>query len=213
MEFHTDRRPGRGGQTGVMSIEAVVLDLDGVVRHFGPGNVAEVEARHGLAEGALMAAAFEPSLLEQVITGQISRAEWGRRVGVVLGSPAAAADWQADQGRIDWDMMALVDQLRAAGFVVAVLTNGTDTIAEEMQTLGVDDRFDAIFNSALIGYAKPDRRAFEYVSQALGVSPSAIFFTDDSPSKLAGAIEIGMHARTFEGIDTFRLHLAELLDF
>jgi glucose-1-phosphatase len=107
-------------------------------------------------------------------------------------------------------MLAEVDLLRSAGFTVAVLTNGTDTIPDEMESFGLDRRFDAIFNSAEIGFAKPDRRAFEHVCGALGCPPEAVFFTDDSASKLHRAVELGMAVRLFEGVPTFRKHLREL---
>jgi glucose-1-phosphatase len=116
----------------------------------------------------------------------------------------------AERGTVDETMLAEVDGLRSRGHVVAVLTNGTDTIAEEMLSLGLDVRFDAIFNSADIGVAKPDRRAFEKVCAALDVDPARVFFTDDTESKLSGAIEVGMTARLFVGVEPFRRHLAEV---
>ncbi len=149
----------------------VLLDLDGVIRHFDPGHVADVERRHELPSGALTAAGFRPELLELVVTGRITRAAWVARVGVRVGSSAAAEEWLAERGRIDWELLALVDDLRDAGVTVAVLTNGTDTIPQELAELGVSNRFDAVFNSAEIGFAKPDRRAFEHVCARLGVPP------------------------------------------
>ena len=59
-----------------MPITTVLLDLDGVVRHFDPTHVAQVEAEHGLEAGCLAAAAAEPGLLERVITGRILRSAW-----------------------------------------------------------------------------------------------------------------------------------------
>ncbi len=191
------------------TIGTVLLDLDGVIRHFDPDHLASVERANGLAPGALMAAAFAPSVLEPVITGHVTRRAWATQVGDLVGSPKAAEQWMAEPGRIDWQIMDLVDELRRRGFTVAVLTNGTDTIARELADFGIDSRFDAVFNSAEIGAAKPDRRAFEHVCHALGVEPQTVFFTDDSPSKLGGALELGMTARPFVGVDAFRADLTE----
>ncbi len=193
-----------------MVIRCVLLDLDGVLRHFDPDHLPEVERAHGLLSGSLMAAAFEADLLHRVITGKISRARWTELTGERVGSAAAAVDWLARKPTVDDEMMAIVDHLRARGLVVAVLTNGTDTICQELADHGIAKRFDAVFNSADIGVAKPDPAVFAHVCLALDVDPSAVFFTDDSVSKLTGAIEIGIDARLFEGIDTFRAHLAEL---
>ncbi len=187
----------------------MLVDLDGVVRHFDPSHVTAVERRHGLLAGCLAAAAFEPELLEPLVTGQISRAAWVRAVGNAVGSSAAAEEWMAEQGSVDPAIMLEIDRLRATGHVVAVLTNGTDTIPDEMLSLGLANRFDRIFNSAEIGFAKPDRRAFEHVCRELAVDPREVFFTDDTASKLAGARDIGMTARLYEGVATFRRQLEE----
>ena len=193
-----------------MRLRTVLLDLDGVIRHFDPGHVAGVEQRHGLQPGSLPATAFESALLDRVITGRISRSDWVTEVGRRIGNLAAAEQWMADRGWVDDAMMREVDRLRSGGHVVAVLTNGTDTIAEEMRELGLDDRLDAVFNSAELCVAKPDLRAFQLVASMLDVDPTTVFFTDDSESKLSGAVELGMTARRFVGVETFRRHLVEL---
>ena len=140
----------------------------------------------------------------------MGRTAWAEEVGRRIGVMDAAMDWMAAPGTTDGEMLAEVDTLRSAGVVVAILTNGTDAIPAEMRDLGLDVRFDAIFNSADIGVAKPDRRVFQAVCDALAVEPAEVFFTDDSASKLAGAVELGMAARLFEGVESFRDQLKEL---
>ena len=61
-----------------------------------------------------------------------------------------------------------------------MLTNGTDPTAAERRDLEVTGHFDAIFNSAEIGLAKPDPRALQYVCDSLGIEAAAVFFADDS---------------------------------
>lgn len=203
---HSDRCFGK---TADMALTTVLLDLDGVVRHFDPAHVASVEARHGLDDGALRTAAFENALIEQVITGRIPRSDWVREVGNRVGNPSAAVEWMSETGTVDDAMLGEVDALRSHSIRVAVLTNGTDTIPDEMESLGLVSHFDAIYNSAELGVAKPNPLVFEQVCSRLGVDPVEVFFTDDSASKLPGAIEIGMTVRLFEGVERFREHLAE----
>lgn len=187
-----------------------MLDLDGVIRHFDPAHLASVEHRHDIAFGSLEAAAFDPPLLIAAITGAMTRAAWVSQVGEAVGNPAAASEWLADRGTIDSDMMHLVDALRTAGTHVSVLTNGTDTVDSELSDFGVLDRFDAVFSTWDIGWAKPDARAFQHVCQSIGVDPAHVFFTDDSASKLAGAIEIGMVAEQFTSCNRLRQRLVAL---
>lgn len=158
-----------------------------------------------------MATAFSPRLINSVVTGTMSRSTWTAEIGEAVGNLAAAKEWLSASGHVNWDLIEITDGLRRRGKTVAILTNGTDTIPAEMIDLGVTDRFDRIFNTAEIGFAKPDRRAFAHVCEQLNVPSAEVFFTDDSESKLAGAIELGMTARRFEGNELFQQHLDEFV--
>ena len=110
---------------------------------------------------------------------------------------------------VDDDVVALANELRAAGTTTAILTNGTTRVESECATLGIPDHFDHLFNSARIGYAKPDRRVFEHVVTALGVAPQDCAFTDDSAAKLAGAIELGMATHHYQRVEPLRAWLRD----
>ena len=120
-------------------------------------------------------------------TGRISRSAWVRRLGELAGNMAAADEWGRQPARIDEAVLELSDEIRRLGIITAVLTNGTDTIPAELAELDITHRFDAIFNSAEIGFAKPDVRAFTHVLDTLGVAAEDAYFTDDSASKIVGA--------------------------
>lgn len=188
-------------------IRVVLFDLDGVVRHFDPRDVVDIEKRHGLAPGSIPTAAFASPLIEQVTTGRITRAEWVGEVGRLLGDAGAAAEWGRLPSHVDPDVTALSDELRALGITTAILTNGTNTIPAEVVELGLDAHFDRVFNSAEIGFAKPDVRAFSHAVDALTVDPAEVFFTDDSAGKLDGARELGMPVYLFDGVDGLRAAL------
>ena len=187
-----------------MTITTVLFDLDGVIRHFDPDAVAEIERRHGIDPGAIEGFAFAAPLLQEVTTGKLRRAEWVDRIAKHLGNPAAAQEWSRQPYRMDAEVIALADQLRTAGLLTAVLTNGTDTIPAEAEQMGLHAHFDAVFNSAEIGHAKPDARAFRAVLDALGIEPHQVFFTDDSPGKLDGAKGLGIWTHLYQGVTGLR---------
>lgn len=191
-------------------IDALVLDLDGVVRHFDADHEAAVCRRHGLEPGAVREAVFASAVTDAVITGRVTRDEWVAAVGEELGLPDAVEAWATSPATVDEDVLALVDQVRATGRRVVILTNGTDTIDEELAVLDVVHRFDRIFNSAVIGHAKPDVRAFRHVLDALGLPAERVAFADDSAAKLAGATELGMPALTFTDAAGLRAWLVAL---
>lgn len=185
-------------------ISAVLFDLDGVIRLFDPEDTSAIEHRHGLPSGAIQSIAFSPALLAQVTTGRITRAEWLQRIGTELGDQDAAQAWGSVPSRLSRPVLDLVDELRGHGIRTAILTNGTDTIMREAEEAGLHRHFDAVFNSAEIGWTKPDVRAFQYALDALRLGPDEVFFTDDSASKLEGARSLGMPTHHFSGADGLR---------
>jgi putative hydrolase of the HAD superfamily len=180
-----------------VTIRAVVFDLDGVVRHFEPE--ASIEARFGLPPGALYKTAFLPELLDATVIGERHYDAWIAGIGDVLArthgehARGAATAFSELGATVDREIIDLMRRLRAARYVVAILTNGTTRVEAEVEALGIDREIDHFFNSARIGYAKPDPRAFEHVLTTLDVAADECVFTDDSPPKCEGARTVGMH--------------------
>lgn len=189
-------------------IRAVVFDLDGVVRHFDPDHVRAIERGHGIADGAIEAFAFAQPHIEAVTTGRISRSAWVEMIARHIGSAAAAAEWGSQPSQVNPNILQLAAELREAGVVTAILTNGTDNIPAEVAELGLVSHFDPIFNSAAIGCIKPDKRVFLHVLDQLGLEAHEVFFTDDSERNVQAARSCGMHAHHFTGIDSLCAALA-----
>lgn len=195
---------------GGMQVDAVLVDLDGVVRHFDPDLPAALEQEHGLEPGAILALASDVERVGDVTTGVLTKAAWIEALGQALGAPEAALAWGASPATVDEDVLAVVDELRATGLTVGILTNGTDEVPAELDALGVRDRFDHLFNSWEIGHAKPDRRVFAHCCDVLGLAPERVAFTDDAPAKLTGARELGMPVDPFVGAARLRTWLGSL---
>jgi glucose-1-phosphatase len=185
----------------------VLFDLDGVLRHYDAEHAGAVERRWGLPVGAIPQAAFDRALLEPLTTGRLSRRAWVREVGVRLGAPEAAAEWGAKPGRADPEALALVDELRAKGVTAAILSNGSDELAQELASLGIDGRVDLVLNSAELGVAKPDAAAYEAACERLGLGPEEVLFVDDTPANVEGARRAGIRAVRYTGVDQLRAEL------
>ena len=67
---------------------------------------------------------------------------------------------------------------------------------DEMQLAGCFDHYFASFN---IGLMKPDKPAFEYVIQQMGVLPQEILFLDDTMKNIEAAQACGMQAVQVKG--------------
>lgn len=177
-------------------IDVLLLDLDGVVRHYDPAAAEAIERRCGLPPGKLYETAFEPRLLQSVVTGGITRAQWVDRVAATIG-PVAATAWSTQRPSVDRQVLGIVRKLRVAGLRVGLLTNGTDRVGAELAELRIADDFDHVFNSAEIGVAKPDLRVFMHVLRVLGVDRSSVLFLDDAAPNVRGAAAVGMRAHLF----------------
>ena len=186
---------------------ALLIDLDGVMRHWDPGNDARAEAEAGLPSGALRAAAFAPDLLMPAITGRVSDQQWRQSVAEHLGARYPEADaalavrlWSEPCGRVDATVVALVARCRA--HVPAVLvTNATTRLPLDLARLGLDNAFDSIINSAQVGIAKPAPGIFAEALRRVQVSASEALFVDDAPANVAAAAGAGLQAHVYRGAE------------
>lgn len=95
----------------------------------------------------------------------------------------------------DPEVLAMVDQVRAAGVPVYLATNQQPIRGRFMQAeLGYGDRFDGQFHSWELGVAKPDPEFFRRIVGELGVDPAATLFVDDLEPNVLGAREVGLVA-------------------
>jgi putative hydrolase of the HAD superfamily len=81
------------------------------------------------------------------------------------------------------------------GLRVGVLSNfPLASLAASLRKAGFEGLFDAAASAPVIGAAKPDRRAYEHMLDALGVLPRECLLVDDEAPCVEGARAIGIHA-------------------
>ena len=73
------------------------------------------------------------------------------------------------------------------------------------------DLFDVIVYSAEEGIKKPDPEIYRRTLARLEVKPTEAIYVDDSPNKVAGASQLGMHGLLFTGSDAIRKQITALL--
>lgn len=193
--------------SGRQRAEALLVDLDGVLRRWDPAVGARIEARYGLAPGTVLDTMFERSRLVAATTGQITDTEWMAEVAAALagrvgGATAARSlvdEWQAYRGEVDSDALAFVREVRAAGRPVALATNATDRLGADLAVLGLADEFDTVVNSAQVGARKPVREFFSAASAALRVPLDRCLVVDDEDRNVRGARLAGLPAYRWTG--------------
>jgi len=120
--------------------------------------------------------ALAPSWTEEVISSHIA-------------DYVSHINWRARPGAVEF-----LRRLHSARLRVGVLSNWQTTLAVLLSEVGLDG-FDAVIPSALLGFAKPDPRAFLAAVNKLDVKPSSIVHVGDDPVRdAAGAIASGCRA-------------------
>jgi putative hydrolase of the HAD superfamily len=215
--------PGTPGETdepddalhGDPLVEGLIIDLDGVIRHWDPAHYAAAEERLGLPAGTLRASAFVEERLARAMDGRISFDEWcdeiGGEVAGAHGVEAAlvAEAWAESGWSIDLNTLELVAEARGA-VPVALLSNASTNLLEDLERSGIAGAFDAVVGSASIGSAKPSEGAFRTAASAIGVPLERCLFVDDTPGHVAAAAALGARAEVFTDADALRDLLAEV---
>ncbi|MFG2788330.1 HAD family hydrolase [Streptomyces sp. NPDC048419] len=133
-------------------------------------------------------------------------AERLRAHGADVPAEGLTARMQAGMS-IDQDMLALLDELRAAGHRVALVSNSFGNGTYD----GVDLAAvaDAVVISAEVGIRKPSRRIYAIACERLGVGPEEAVMIDDLQQNLDGAARIGIEGVLHTGAADTRRQLAE----
>ena len=83
---------------------------------------------------------------------------------------------------------AYLASLRAKGYVLGVISNSVGTLAGQLESTGLRDNFQAIFDSALVGVEKPHPEIFQMALASAGVAAhEAIFVGDTNATDVGGA--------------------------
>ena len=195
---------------------AILTDLDGVIRIWSPEIHRKAERATGLPEGAIPKAAFSDGLLPLVITGRISDDEWRRRIADLLSKdfPEANAEravelWSASPGEVNSEVMEILQACRKRARLV-LISNATSRLPSDLQRLGIAEDFDYIINSSEVGFAKPDPNIYFAALDTVEATLEQALFIDDNAGHVAAATRLGIIGHTYAGADDLRQKLDHL---
>jgi HAD superfamily hydrolase (TIGR01509 family) len=180
------------------NVQALLFDLGGVLIDVDFNRVLEYWqpiSRLSLEE---LKATFSADLpYQQHERGEITAAKYFTHLAASLqlqDDPAhITKGWNAIFGGEIAETLSLVQEARAhVPCYVFSNTNATHQTAWTARYPILAQSFERIFVSSEMGYRKPERRAFEYVAEAIGVPLNAILFFDDHPDNVEGARAAGL---------------------
>ena len=198
------------------SHRAVIFDLGGVVLGSPLHAIAAFERDHDIPAG----------FVNRVVVDTGAQGAWGRlerglydleafipafeedclAAGQRL-SAGAMMERMAEASQPRPIMLEAIRRIRAAGLLAAALTNNWASADRDDGTRVLRDRFDAFFESSVLGLQKPDPRIYEHACRELGIAPSEAVFLDDIGRNLKTARALGM---TTLKVDDPESALAEL---
>ncbi|HEY9481915.1 MAG TPA: HAD-IA family hydrolase [Micromonosporaceae bacterium] len=188
---------------------ALLVDFDGVLRSYDQRVPGPLETANGLDEGEILAVASDRALLIPAILGRVSRAGWltdiavalADRVGGLETAEKLVADWDTYRGEIVPEVLDTIEFLRASGVPVALCTNATDDLREDLARFGLAEAFDAVVSSAEIGYVKPMPEFYRAACEAVDTAPGFCLLVDDTVRNIAGARAAGLLGYRFTSVD------------
>ena len=199
--------------------QALLIDLDGVVRVFDRGVAQSVEREFGLPDGALQESASSWARLRHAIVGDESHQSWldsivldladaaggtlavlDTKSGKVWALARAAVDqWRAYRGDVVPEVLDFVREVRARGVPVALAANATSQLDADLDKLSLTGEFDAVVNSSAIRAHKPTAAFFAAACAAVGAAPPRCLFVDDEDRHVRGARAAGLSAYRWTG--------------
>jgi epoxide hydrolase-like predicted phosphatase len=204
-------------------VDAVILDYGGVLTGPVVVSIAGWLDRDGIDPASfsrtlkawLSRDAADGTPIHRLETGELAveefdsllAAELVRYDGAQVDPVGVLARLFADL-RPDPTMFALVEELRALGVRVALLSNSWgNTYPRER----IDALFDPVVISGEVGMRKPFTPIYELTLERLGLAADRAVFVDDAEPNVLGARAVGMRALLHTGADSTRAALADLL--
>ncbi|MFJ3600304.1 HAD family hydrolase [Streptomyces sp. NPDC090126] len=187
-------RPAPAGR----AFDAVLCDLDNVIRFYDTDPLATLERAAGLPEGTTTDIAYAPETDLPLLLGRITPDAWvesiaaglTERVGAEraheLGRALADAPFRADE-----EVVTLLRRARTHVPLVLV-TNATLQLDSDLALLGLTDLADAVVSSAVEQVAKPDPAIYRIAAGRAGVPVERCLFVDDRRENTDAAADLGM---------------------
>jgi len=145
--------------------------------------------------------------------GRLSRADFNNKVSKLTGIPAAEIISGIEaQTRINTSLVAYTQQLKARGYRIVCLSNGShEWTLQVINDHGMDHLFEEIVLSSDVGIVKPSPEIYTHTLNLLRISPAEALFVDDRAENTRAAEACGIRSLVFTDTQAFTRDLEALL--
>ena len=185
-------------------IKNVVFDFGNVLIKFSPKRMVAKYAQTQEDAELLQTVVFDRLYWDKLDSGDITDAEvvadCRRRLPDRLGDAAEQAyyNWIYNIPEIE-GMRDVIALCREKGFGVYLLSNISHYFADHESEIPILSLLDGTVLSARVGYVKPSREIFEYITKKFDLTPCETIFVDDNLKNVEGANKFGINSYHFDG--------------
>ncbi|HSH17988.1 MAG TPA: HAD-IA family hydrolase [Candidatus Saccharimonadales bacterium] len=187
-------------------IKAIIFDCFGVLtsdgwlpfkkQHFGNDRELESQAT---------------DLSKQLNSGYLSAGDFMQQIAALAGVSPEQARRAIERNAANEELFDYISSSLKGRYKLAILSNAGANQLRQLFTPEQIDLFDHAALSYETGYVKPDGRAYQHVSDLLGVQPEECIFVDDQQRHCTGACEAGMQAVCYQDFEQARAELEAAL--
>ncbi|MEU6934911.1 HAD family hydrolase [Streptomyces sp. NPDC046374] len=182
------------------TITALLVDMNGLFRHWRDSGARTAETLGGLPEGTINRYAYDHPSYRLARVGLLTDQQWADSVSDRLAADFgesvrdALVHWRKDRGLRSASMVTLLNEIRTH-VPVGVLSNSTDALHDDLRHHGIE--FDYVLPSADLGVDKPSPHAYRIAAERMGHAPTSMAYFDDEPTFGTAATSVGLHAHLF----------------
>lgn len=195
-------------------IKCVFFDFDGVLRNW-EYDWATIGDLYGISLDAFREVAFAPENVVPAVRGEITDEEWRANVGRILKTRFPGRDvegalefWSGRTGELAIEVLEIVRECKSK-LPVALMTNATSKLNQDLESLGIADLFDHVINASEVGSIKPEPEIYLHALKIARIDPHEAFFTDDMPENVEAAERLGYVGHVFETAEGLRSALVK----
>lgn len=197
-----------------MATEYIYFDLGKVILEFDHlRGCQQVAAVAGISSGQVEEAMFGSGLEVEFETGLMSPSEFAERFFEASGGqcePAKLFQSMSDIFTRNEPIFPLIRNLASRQFPIGILSNTCwahwDLVCREYAIINECFSANRIL-SFEVRSMKPDRKIYQAAIDAAGKAPGDIFFVDDRPENVAGAMAAGLDAVLYESVELLQEQL------
>ena len=195
--------------------QGLLLDFGSVISISVFERHRETEHVLGLPQGSLdWLGPLNPAtdvLWQSMQRDEMSERDYWAQRAHELGSLVGEPDWdvmtmltrirQVDPNTVVRPaMVALIQQARAQGIAVGILTNEMELFYGRafLERMDILKEIGSVVDATHNGILKPDPRAYALSIEAMGLQAQEILFVDDQFRNIAGAVAVGLQTQYFD---------------